>query len=91
MTNETSYWGILKSLTTTKSRLEVPLGGHPGASPSPYVLSFSNINDIPEGKRRQASATASNYRRDIVSSTEFDRDDAVGELGTHSIREFASM
>lgn len=67
--------------------LEVHLGEQPGSSLSPYVLSFSNNNDVPEGGR-QAKATASNYMRDIVSSDEFDRDNAVGELGTHSIRKF---
>lgn len=69
--------------------LEVHLERQPGASLSPYVLSFSNNIDVPGGGQR-AKETAMNYMREIFNNNEFNSDADAGPLGTHSLRKFAS-
>jgi hypothetical protein len=69
--------------------LEVHLQQQPGASLSPYVLSFSNNNEVPEGGKR-AKDTSMNNMRNIFNHPDFDLDAAAGPLGTHSVRKFAS-
>ncbi len=69
--------------------LEVQLDTHLGAMLSPYVLSFSNNNEVPEGGKR-ANFTAMNNMKAIFTHNDFSANNPGGNLGTHSLRKFAS-